>query len=214
MGTTALFAELVVNGVLTLTWMFLLAMTVLGPSRFTPLLDIPPTLTASLLLAVAYTLGVVFDRVWDLLLDVSGLQAWFRGDFQAATPVSKSEHMRRRVFGADAKTAVEFVNYHRSRMRVARASLFNFTLITASGLTLLAVRCGGAGTVEFALAAVTGGLLCAASALAFRSLGRTHERVLEIVSDKEAKNPTSPDDTENGPGTKPSDGEVVRENAQ
>ena len=111
MGTTALFAELVVGGVLTLTWIFILAMTALGPSRFTPLLEIPPTLTAGLLFAVAYALGVVFDRVWDLLLDVTGLQVWFRGGIQTTIPVSESERKRRRVYGADAKTAVEFVNY-------------------------------------------------------------------------------------------------------
>src|SRR5450755_716750 len=98
MGTTALFAELVVGGVLTLTWMSLLAMTALGPFRFTPLLEIPPTLTAGLLFAVAFALGVVFDRVWDLLLDMSGLQVWFRGGIQETIPVSESERKRRRVF--------------------------------------------------------------------------------------------------------------------
>jgi hypothetical protein len=133
------------------------------------------------------------------LLDVTGLQVWFRGGVQAAIPVSESERKRRRVFGADTKTAVEFVNYHRSRMRVARASLFNFTLITASGLALLAVRYGGIGTAEFALAAAAGGLLCAAAALALRNLGRTHDRVLEIVSVEEEENPArEKDDLESG----------------
>lgn len=205
MGTTALFAELVVGGVLTLTWMFFVAMAALGPGRFASFLEVPPTLTAGLLLVLAYTLGVVFDRVWDFVLDVSGLQAWFRGSPQTAMPVSEMELKRRRVFGADAKTAVEFVNYHRSRMRVARASLFNFALITASGLTLLGVRYGGPGTVEFVFAAVTGSLVCAASALAFRNLGRTHDRVLEIVSVEEDENPTQT-------GTEPKlpDGDIAR----
>jgi len=181
MGTTALFAELVVGGVLTLTWMVLLAMAALGPSRILPLLDVS-SLTAGFLLAVAYALGVVFDRVWDFLLEVSGLQVWFRGRPGPPGPVSEADRQRRRVFGAHPKTAVDFVNYHRSRMRVARACLFNFALITLSGLTLLAVRYGGVGTAEFALAGVTGLVLSAASALALWKLGRTHDRVLEIVS--------------------------------
>ncbi len=180
MGTTALFAELVVGGVLTLTWMLLFAMTALGPSQVTPLLPVS-SLTAGFLLALAYALGVVFDRVWDFLLDVTGLQAWFRGRPGPRGRLSEEDRRRRRVFGADPKTAVDFVNYHRSRMRVARASLFNFAMITLSGLSLLAVRYGGVGTTEFALAAVTGLGLCAASALALWKLGRTHDRVLEII---------------------------------
>jgi hypothetical protein len=215
MGTTALFAELVVGGVMTLTWMFLLAVTVLGPSRFAPLLEIPPPVAAGLLLALAYAMGVVFDRVWDSLLDVTGLQLWFRGGPQMATPVSDWERKRRRVFGADSTTAVEFVNYHRSRMRVARASLFNFTLITASGLAYLMVRYGGVGTAEFALAAVTGGLLCAASALALRNLGRSHDRVLEIVSVEEAVMPRPQNDYDGSRvGTESSADEAVREKVE
>ncbi len=52
-------------------------------------------------------------------------------------------------------------------------------------MSLLAVRYGGVGTVEFVLAGVAGGVLCGASALALWMLGRTHDRVLEIVSDGE-----------------------------
>ena len=98
MGTTALFAELVVGGVLTLTWMLLLAMTALGPFRFTPLPEISPTLTAGLLFAVAYALGVIFDRVWDFLLDVTGLQIWFRGGSQVAMPMSEPDRKSGAVF--------------------------------------------------------------------------------------------------------------------
>jgi hypothetical protein len=136
-------------------------------------------------LTVAYALGVVFDRVWDFLLDVSGLQAWLRGEPGQKGTVSAIDRQRRRVFGADPRTAVEFVNYHRSRMRVARASLFNFALITASGLALIAVRYGGIATREFVLTALAGAVLCSASALALCKLGRTHDRVLEIVSTEE-----------------------------
>ena len=57
------------------------------------------------------------------------------------------------------------------------------------------------GTAEFALAAVAGGLLCAAAALALRNLGRTHDRALEIVSVEEEGNLARPNDgVENGTG--------------
>lgn len=150
-----------------------------------PFLDIPPTMATALLLVLAYALGVMFDRVWDFLLDAFGLQIWFRGGPQASGPSSYWEKKRRRVFGADAKTAVEFVNYHRTRVRVARASLFNFTLIALSGMALLLVRFGGIATLEFALVGLTGALLCAASALALRNLGRGHDRVLVVFSVEE-----------------------------
>lgn len=183
MGTTALFAELVVGGVLTLTWMGLLAMTFLGPARIAPLLN-GSTLTTGFLLAVAYALGVVFDRLWDSLLEVTGLQRWLRGKYvgRKVEEMSETDRMRCRVFGSDPKTAVEFVNYHRSRMRVARATFFNSVLITGAGLALLGVHYGGLGTAEFAMAAGAGGALCIASGLAMWKLARTHDQVLYIVS--------------------------------
>lgn len=55
-------------------------------------------------------------------------------------------------------------------------------MITASGLALVGVRFGGVGTAEFAVVAAGGTLLTVASALAVRNLGRTHDRVLEIVA--------------------------------
>jgi hypothetical protein len=193
MGTTALFAELVVGGVLTLTWMFLLAVTALGPTPFRPLLDVPPPLAVGMFLIAAYTVGVVFDRVWDVLLEKTKLQKWFLGDSQANIDMTEMEQKRRRVYGKDAKTAVDYVSYQRTRMRVARASLFNFILITASGSLLLGVRYGGVGTAEFALTAVIGVVLIAASAIALFNLERRHERVLDIIYIEEAPSSTPSD---------------------
>lgn len=53
MSTTAIFAELVVGGVLTLTWMTLIAMTILDPTRITPLLQ-SSYLGTAFFFAVAY----------------------------------------------------------------------------------------------------------------------------------------------------------------
>jgi hypothetical protein len=180
MGTTALFAELVVGGLLTLTWIILFALAALGIDRAIPTWTTSP-LVVGFLLAVAYALGVVFDRLWDWTLDVTGLQKWVRTRPKGAVDTDL-DRQRRRVFGADPKVAAEFINYHRSRMRVARASLFNFALITAGGLTLVGVRFGGVWTTEFATIGILGALLTIASVLALKNLGRTHDRVLEIVS--------------------------------
>lgn len=181
MSTTALFAELVVGGILTLTWIGISAMTVVGSPQITRLFG-GSSITVGILLALAYALGVVFDRVWDFLLDITGVQQWLRGRSGPVEMQTENDRLRRRLFLADAKAAVDFVDYHRSRMRVARASVFNFGLITVSGMCFLAVRCGGVCTVEFALAGLGGVGLCGASGLALWKLTRSHDRVLRIVS--------------------------------
>jgi hypothetical protein len=192
MGTTALFAELVVGGLLTLTWLALTVATVLGPSRFTSITD-APAVAAGLVLAVAYALGVVFDRVWDWVLDATGLQKWLRYRPQVAD--TAADRQRQKVYGADPKLAVEFISYHRSRMRVARASLFNFALITVSGLAPVGGSIRWVGTIEFALVGVAGAVLCVASFVALCKLGRTHDRVLQIFgrADAPTTNERTPD---------------------
>jgi outer membrane biogenesis lipoprotein LolB len=62
----------------------------------------------------------VFDRVWDWILDATGVQDWIRSR-PAGEMDTVVDRQRRRVYGADPKTAVDFINYHRSRMRLARA---------------------------------------------------------------------------------------------
>lgn len=180
MGTTALFAELVVGGIQTLSWVVLLAMTALGPARVAPALE-ASSLNAVVALAFAYTLGVVFDRVWDWVLDATGLQKRLRGE-AGAEPASELDQRRRALYKADPKLAVEFIHYHRSRMRVARASLFNFALITISGLALVGTHFGGVQTTEFALVGVAGCAMCVASWLALRKLSRSHDQVVEVVT--------------------------------
>jgi hypothetical protein len=185
MDTTAVAAELIVGGLQTLTWITFIALTVLGPSALPSAVN-SSLAGSALALAVAYALGVVFDRVWDFILHIMGIHDRIRtaAAARAAPARSKSklqdeiDQLRCGLYGADIKIAVAFVDYSRSRMRVARASFFNFSLITVTGLALVAVHFGGIVSKAFVLVLLLGSCLSAVSGLAFWELSLTNDRLL------------------------------------
>jgi hypothetical protein len=182
---TAVIAELVVGGLLSLTWLALIAMAVLGPSRVTSVLD-NSSLSAVFLVGLSYPLGVVFDRVWDVLLDVTGLDPWIRrasGTNRAGAKyrASDNDRLKRNIYDKDPKNAAAFLEYNRGRMRVARACLFNFPLITIAGLLLIGVHFGGMGTKEFVLVFFAGVGLTYAAWTAYKDLRRMYDRVLRVA---------------------------------
>jgi len=179
MSTTAVFAELVVGGLQTMVWMTLLLVLVFGKPAAVPSLGSWPV-DAGVVLAFAYAIGVVFDRLWDVLLDRTGVNRWIRGSAKSQA-LSPTDLLRRNVFRRDAAIAAEFVNYNRSRMRVARASMFNFLLLTIAGAAL-ARRLDVADPAKTsAVVLIAGGLLTFVAGLAFWSLGKSYERCLRIV---------------------------------
>ncbi len=157
MSTTTVFAELVIGGLQCLTWITILAMTVFGPSRVTSLVDSSSPSAVVFLLGFSYALGVVFDRVWDTILEVTGLDSRIRTVKEHET---EGDRIRRKIYGTDPKNRAAFVDYNRSRMRVARVSLFNFVLITITGLLLITFHFGGVGTKEFLFVLLVGSVLC------------------------------------------------------
>ena len=195
MNTTTVFAELLVGGLQTLTWMTLVALTVFGPTDLTPLAE-TPLLSAFVVIATCYGLGVVFDRIWDLILDKSGINPWFKRMAKsraAAKPVGSEnvfDALRRNIFGRDPTTAADFVNYNRSRMRVARSGVFNFGLITIAGLVFVAVHFGGMATRLSLFLAITGTLLTVANGLAYYHLRISYYRVLRMISSSETDEPS------------------------
>lgn len=181
MNTTAVFAELVVGGLQTLAWLAMLLMLILGvPDPLIPAGWAMAPLVV-LLLAAAYVLGVLFDRVWDSLLKILKLDKLARG----STPpkVNANDVLRSKLFSRDARLAVDFVDYTRCRMRIARASMFNLALMTLFGSLLTAeIACGPRALVV----ASFGAGLTLVSILAYVSLSQTHERSLLVVADPEA----------------------------
>jgi hypothetical protein len=197
---TAVIAELVVGGLLSLTWLTLFAMSALGPSRVTSVSD-NSSLSAVFLVGLSYALGVVFDRVWDVFLDRTGLDSWIRrsaGTNRAGAKYRESDNdrLRRNVYGNDPKNAAAYVEYNRGRMRVARACSFNFPLITIAGLLLIGVHFGGVVTKEFVLVLCAGSGVTYAAWTAYKNLRRMYDRVLRVagggVNEESVDVPTPP----------------------
>ena len=169
MRTSDVVAELLVGGVLTVIWLTLLAMAVLGIDPVLGALQRGSLPFGVLILIVAYPLGVVFDRVWRGLL-----KSW-------------STSIKRSVLGDDArpagklflevygkKHAMEFVVQVQNRMRVARASVGSFVMITVSGVILVASQGTGLFSRDAALCLMGGSLLVSVSTFAFWSLTRSY----------------------------------------
>ena len=183
MNTTAVFAEHVVGGIQTLIWVGLVFASYV-PQGSAAVLSKAPAVTVVVLLALAYSIGVVLDRVWDWLMDkvlARGIKD--KAKSLAMGSLTPIDRQRQAVFAADPKTAAEFVEYIRSRMRVARASSFNFLFIAASSVVYV-LRCERA-ECKIGLAVTLGavfGMLCVVSYFAFRKLMKTYYKALNVVS--------------------------------
>lgn len=131
MATTAIFAEILIIGFQAIVWLALLSMTILGTPRIDlNLLKGWETLIGLLVLAVAYTLGIVVDRVADSVFD--RFDQRLRKDFVPASPPSVHE-MRLQVL-AESEGMAGFLNYARSRVRIARSTAFNLVLIIVTAV--------------------------------------------------------------------------------
>jgi hypothetical protein len=121
MTTTAVFAEILVGGIGALIWVVLIALSIARPSTadaaafFSHKDWAAPALP--LLLAVAYALGIIVDRVADSL---------FR---KAVRKAHKESKTRLRVLARGDKVT-DFIEYIRSRLRIARVTTLNLILIT------------------------------------------------------------------------------------
>ena len=158
MSITALIAELFVGGALCLTWIML----IIGAC-----IDIGPMLSfirenqvsGTILVSVAiYAIGVVFDRIWDVTL--SPITHWIeRKHYPQKEELWRA---RKEIFGKE-KIGSEFVNYNRSRMRIARAMTCNGLLVTIA--TLLYYFCHNPAPLKATIWVIicVGFMLCAIS---------------------------------------------------
>ena len=189
MSTTAIFAELVVGGLQSLAWLLLLVMVVLGVPASIPTAGSWPV-DAGIVLSVAYTFGVLFDRLWDVILSMTRIDQFVRRS-NRAIQLTQMDLQRRRIFNRDAAVAAEFVNYNRCRMRVARASMFNFILITVFACILAFQLDQQLGSGAWIVIALVGLGLTGVAIVAYVSLSRTYERCLQVASDYEVMSPSA-----------------------
>src|SRR5688572_25180677 len=125
MATTAIFAEILVVGIWTLTWLAFLAAAILDvripPNTWTTY----PALVTVVVLSYAYSLGIVVDRLADSIL--RGLS---RDKKRAKEPHKGAGHNKKRSTVRHASPGLNsFLEYVRSRLRVARSLCFNAPLV-------------------------------------------------------------------------------------
>ena len=129
MNTTALVAEILVVGIQALVWVGLLTGALLGAMcvpelSWQELADWVAPISVALL-GFAYTLGIMVDR----LADTATLWLW-KLFFPEIEGFAALRARVRKAGGAPA----EFLDYQRSRMRIARATCFNLvvTIVVAA----------------------------------------------------------------------------------
>jgi hypothetical protein len=190
MNLTALIAELFVGGVLCAVWLLLL---------FGAFIDISPLLAfakdnalgGTVLFSVfAYALGVVFDRVWDDVLKRFDDKIE-KGEFPDKETLRQA---RQRVFGS-AGDGAEFVNYIRSRMRIARAVFCNGLFIGLSGAIFYLLRSAEPHWAVVVAIFVATIFISTVSFFALRRLTATYYKALKIFTGEQKPPKLSPETT-------------------
>lgn len=124
METTAIVAELLVIGAEALMWVFLLICSIRGYSQVQAAIGRWPQWTAAALVPLAYGIGIVVDRIAD----------------RAVFPLLKKYDGLHRDRLKSLRTndgVTRFLEYIRSRFRIARATTLNLALITIFGALAL-----------------------------------------------------------------------------
>ncbi|HSK89333.1 MAG TPA: hypothetical protein VK880_13300 [Anaerolineales bacterium] len=133
MATTVLIAEILIIGMQSLIWLACLVIAVFDLSWFDlQALKGWEPLATLLILAVAYSLGVLIDRTSDSLfwrIDKHIRKKEIPGNFPAVW------QMRLLITSKDDGIA-NFLEYIRSRLRIARSTTFNITLTIIAGTIL------------------------------------------------------------------------------
>lgn len=133
MATTAVFIEILLVGIQAVIWMVMLLLIIVGPAEAAKLdweaIQSWVPLMSFTVLGIAYAAGVVIDKVADVLF--TNVVGPFFGR------KTDKGYGKKRLFvrqhGGDMTT---FLDYVRSRVRIARSTALNIALITALGAWL------------------------------------------------------------------------------
>lgn len=130
MSTTTLFVELLIIGIEALVWVLLLVGSLTDVSLVCVIEKLKgwsgySALITVMFLAVAYTLGILVDRASDIFYKL----VQFR---PGRLPAGVGE-MRLTVMSANDGMA-KFLDYQRSRLRIARATACNLFAVAVSGM--------------------------------------------------------------------------------
>jgi 8-oxo-dGTP pyrophosphatase MutT (NUDIX family) len=151
MATTAVVAENLVAGLQALAWIALLVLAIFGTDWLDPNAASDwAALVTLVVIAAAYMFGVMIDRFADDLV-------LFLERRRPPKPVDKPADIVRMRMAMLAKGdgVARFLDYQRSRVRIARATVLNFLLVVPAVVWFLLAR-SDASTVAVLVAAIVG----------------------------------------------------------
>jgi uncharacterized membrane protein (DUF485 family) len=145
MATTPVFAEILVLGLEVEAWLVLLLLAAFG-TGWVDVGDVKDfaSLVTVVVLALAYVLGIIVDRLADTLLD--RLEKTKRGK-RIKQRMSKNRNLEkpekvaimRMTVMHESEGLTRFLDYQRSRWRVARATVLNIAIAGPVGALYVAV---------------------------------------------------------------------------
>lgn len=163
MNTTNVFIELVVIGFHALIGIALIVLALVGYQN----LDVEKLLTINLafpVLAIAYILGILVDRMADRVFIA---QDYKMRPADSETDLPSFLTMRYYILHKSSNIYAQ-LEYIRSRLRIARAAVFNFILATIAALLFVLLQFGKSFTV-LNLVMLCAGILIIGAILTFAS---------------------------------------------
>lgn len=192
MNTTNIFVELVVIGFHTLIGIAIFVLALFGYQNA----DTEKLLTINLalpVLATAYILGILIDRVSDRIFIAQDYKMRPSGS-EANLPPFLTMRFYILHKSSDIYAQLEYI---RSRLRIARASVFNFILMTIAVLVFVWLQFGKSIPTQnsiliYASTLVVGAILTLASYQSWRGLVTSYSistiRAYTLLRDEETKN--------------------------
>jgi hypothetical protein len=193
MTTTAVFAEMLVAGIEAMVWIALIALAIAQPreadiQRLAALKDWVALITA-VVLAFAYGLGIVVDRVSDSLFNTLLKAEPKRDSTEHPDPAKRNEarekeearivRLRLHVLARGDKVT-DFIEYIRSRIRVARSTTINLALTTVSAEAFL-LTCTRASPWQVSASVFALGSLTAVAAFAAFRINRAYDKWVALA---------------------------------
>jgi hypothetical protein len=139
-ATTAVFAEILIVGLEAAAWVSLLILDVFGQGWIDPAkLKGWETLVTLLVVALAYVLGILIDRVADTMWKQAGRLASSLWDPKPKSDKDEPSYseMRVKILALGETALAAFLEYQRSRLRVARGTVVNLIAIIPMGAIYL-----------------------------------------------------------------------------
>jgi len=204
MSTTPLFVEVLVIGIQACVWIALIALSLVGYEWLTAaksgLSDWVPLITI-VFLAASYSVGIIMDRIaegfmrllrpHELILRVK----WIKRNVEGAADDPRIPVM------VSNNTASAFLEYVRSRLRIARATVLNLALISTAAVVFVFTRLDSIGcTMQWKAVGtiVIIGLLSVIAALVSTAILRaTYDVRMRQVKKEMSKKP-KPDEPDTG----------------